>query len=34
MEKRGKKWMQVRQDREWEDRHGDFFVTVDPKNWK
>jgi hypothetical protein len=33
MEKRGKKWMQVKQDREWKTvTDGDFFVTVDPKN--
>jgi hypothetical protein len=34
VEKRGKKWTQVKQDgmERWTD--GDFFVTVDPRNWK
>jgi hypothetical protein len=30
MEKRGKKWTQVQQDRD----RCNFFVTVDTKNWK
>jgi hypothetical protein len=35
VEKRGKKWTQVKQDREWKTgTDGDFFVTVDPRNWK
>jgi hypothetical protein len=36
VEKRGKKWTQVKQDREWKDRDRwrFFFVTVDPRNWK
>jgi hypothetical protein len=35
MEKRGKKWMQVQQDREGEDRdRWRFLCNSRPKNWK
>jgi hypothetical protein len=35
VEKRGKKWTQVKQDREWEDRdRWRFLCNSRPKKWK